>query len=124
MRTPLRLQNPSRFRVGKHEQKPLDSRNDRKTCQAAASLAACFTKLLFGGCIEGATSLLHQFNVIDDEIFDLNANAADTKLHNAYSHDESFIGNEDHVESRISCVPRVLTDEVFEQIGILTHMIA
>lgn len=73
----------------------------------ACKFSSLFMKLVFGGRIEGNYD--HQFNVIENTIVDLTQDSPALKnMENPYEHDELFFGNEEHMESLISCMPRVL----------------
>lgn len=86
------------------QERGLASPEDLSGCCKFSSL---FVKFLFGGCIEGHYD--HQFNVIEDQEFDLNDSAKDVReMSHPHWHDDGFIGSHDHVESMKSCLPRVL----------------
>ncbi len=72
----------------------------------ACKFSSLFTKLIFGGSIAGNES--HQFNLIDGRIVDLTAGSSGlVGLKGAYRHDPIFFGNDDHLASLVSCMPRV-----------------
>ena len=72
----------------------------------ASKFSSLFTKLIFGGSIQGNAD--HQFNVIDGRIVDLTAGSAGLSgLANPYNHDPLFFGHDDHLASLASCMPRV-----------------
>lgn len=76
----------------------------------ACKFSSMFVKCLFGGIIRGNDR--HQFNIIDNLVCDLNADAADVKEMVAenfavYAHDDVFFANPGHLESLFSCMPRV-----------------
>ncbi|MFP3637556.1 hypothetical protein [Paraburkholderia sp. SIMBA_054] len=68
----------------------------------ACKFASLFFKIAFGGRIEGAHE--HQFNVLKDRTIDL----SNQQQFRGVGHDESFFGNEEHLDSMRSCLPRVL----------------
>lgn len=72
----------------------------------SCKFSSLFVAACFGGTVRGNER--HQFAVVDGEIVDLNAQAADVHGNPAaYRHDPAFFGNPDHLESLVSCVPRV-----------------
>ncbi|MBN3760877.1 hypothetical protein [Burkholderia sp. Ac-20365] len=68
----------------------------------SCKFATLFFKLAFGGMIEGAYE--HQFNVLDGCKFDLSGQ----DLYADVGFDAEFLGNEEHLDSLRSCLPRVL----------------
>lgn len=76
----------------------------------ACKFSTLFAKSLFGGVLQGTID--HQYNLIDGKIVDLNANAEDVQAlrtagRDVYQHDEYFFGNEEHLDSMLSCLPRI-----------------
>lgn len=78
--------------------------------------SSIYFKLLFGGQMQG--NYLHQFNVLNGKVFDLNKDCNDVKQmkkefidkigENPYKHDICFFGNPDHIESMQNCFNRSL----------------
>ena len=74
---------------------------------SSCKFTSMFAQAIFGGQIRG--NYEHQFLVIDDEIIDLNKDAADVKaMDDPHDHDESWFGNDEHIDSMQSCKPRVM----------------
>lgn len=78
----------------------------------ACKFSSLLFKSLFGGRIEGNER--HQYNRLHGEIFDLNECATDVvKMRQTfgdeatYRHDPIFFANPEHLESMLSCLPRV-----------------
>ncbi|AOG03472.1 hypothetical protein [Bosea sp. RAC05] len=72
----------------------------------ACKFASLFAKLIFGGSIAGNEK--HQFNLINGRIVDLTAGSSGLAgMKGAYRHDPIFFGNDDHLASLVSCMPRV-----------------
>ena len=73
----------------------------------SCKFSSLFVWKLFGGQIRG--NELHQFlRLSSGKILDLNADARDVQdLADPWRHDPEFWGNEDHLESLESCLPRV-----------------
>lgn len=74
---------------------------------SSCKFSALFGSIVFGADITGNYD--HLFNVIDDEIVDINQFAKDVvALRRPYKIDEKFLAfNDDLYESLKSCVPRV-----------------
>ncbi len=72
----------------------------------ACKFASIFANVVFGGELNGNWE--HQYVVNNTEIIDLtnnfNGNRVDASV---YKHDEQFWGNDEHVASLVSCIPRV-----------------
>ena len=82
-----------------------------KTCptdlSGSCKFTSLFAKLVFGGEIEGNEQ--HQFNVIEDDLLDLNAGAGDVQgIAGIHDDEPGFIGNPEHLESMNSCLERVV----------------
>ena len=89
----------------RNEPAPVDNSNSCK-------FATILVKTIFGGTIEGNYD--HQYNVIDGVIIDLNKDCDDVitlkeKKQNPYRHDSIFFQSEDHLDSMLSCIPRIAT---------------
>lgn len=67
----------------------------------SCKFASLFVKIAFGGVVEGAWG--HQYNKVGGERVDLSA-----EEFSDMQHDEEFFGNEEHLDSLRSCLPRVL----------------
>lgn len=96
----------------RYEKEPTDM---SRSCKFVSQ----FGKKVFGGRIEGHWE--HQYNVINGEVVDLNADAQDVKrLAKPYQHDPTFWGNREHKASMKSCLPRVNTwvEEFLKQMGV------
>lgn len=72
--------------------------------------ASLFFQALFGGEIKGNVN--HQYNVLNGQVFDLNEDCEDVRgfkrYMQVYEHDAEFFGNDDHLASMSSCLPRVM----------------
>lgn len=76
---------------------------------SSCKFSTLLVMLVFGGVIRGNEH--HQFNVINGKTVDINADAADvcalkSRGIDVHAHDPYFFGNEEHLESMRSCVPR------------------
>lgn len=73
---------------------------------SSCKFTSMFAQAVFGGQIQG--NYEHQYLVLNGEIIDLNIDAADVKdMEDPHEHDDSWFGNDEHVESMESCKPRV-----------------
>jgi len=81
-----------------HQERPTD-------LSSACKFASLFSFAVLGGVVAGNHS--HQFNIVNGTVFDLCAGATDISSKNVYFHDQLFWGNDEHVQSVKSCVPRV-----------------
>lgn len=72
----------------------------------SCKFSALFSSVVFGGEIAGNYD--HVFTLVDDEVLDLNEDAADvTALDDPHYEDDDFIYGGDFKESISSCIPRV-----------------
>lgn len=72
----------------------------------SCKFSALFSSVVFGGEIAGNYD--HVFTLVDDEVFDLNEDAADVAaLDNPHKDDDSFIYGGDFEYSIKTCIPRV-----------------
>ncbi|WP_315922351.1 hypothetical protein [Mesorhizobium sp. SP-1A] len=72
----------------------------------SCKFSALFSSVVFGGEIAGNYD--HVFTLVDDEVLDLNEDAADvTALDDPHGEDDDFIYSGDFKESISSCIPRV-----------------
>lgn len=72
----------------------------------SCKFSALFSSVVFGGDIAGNYD--HVFTLIDDEVFDLNEDAADVaQLANPHREDDAFIYGGDFEYSIRTCIPRV-----------------
>ena len=73
---------------------------------SSCKFSSLFVQAIFGGQIQG--NYEHQYVVLNGEIIDLNKDAADVKsMDDPHTHDESWFGNDGHLDSLESCKPRV-----------------
>jgi hypothetical protein len=77
---------------------------------SSCKFSSALVRTLFGGTIEGTHE--HQFNRIAGAIVDINRDAQDVSALRArgidpHQHDRRFIGSRDHIDSMLSCMPRV-----------------
>lgn len=76
----------------------------------SCKFCSLYAKALFGGSIRG--NFDHQYNVIQGKRVDLSGASMDVSAirsagANPYFHDSDFFGSGDHLESLLSCLPRV-----------------
>lgn len=72
----------------------------------SCKFSALFSSVVFGGEIAGNYD--HVFTLVDDEVLDLNEDAADVAaLDDPHDDDDDFIYSGDFKESISSCIPRV-----------------
>lgn len=93
-----------------------------KDLSGSCKFSTLLVKTLFGGVVQGHTD--HQYNVVNGKVLDLNADADDVQKLLAsgdvvYRHDLAFFGNDDHLDSMLSCLPRVACwSERFVQLAV------
>lgn len=91
-------------------------RSEERLAPAPADLShsckfcSLYAKALFGGLIQG--NFDHQYNVIQGKRVDLSGASMDVLAIQSsgadpYFHDSDFFGSDDHLESLLSCLPRV-----------------
>ncbi len=105
--TPENLERAKEFVLKKWRERAAErGLPEPEDLSSSCKFSSLFAQAIFGGQIQGHHE--HQYLVLNGEIIDLNKDAADVKaMDDPHTHDESWFGNEDHLDSMESCKPRV-----------------
>lgn len=106
--TPENLQRASEFVLKKWRERAAErGYPEPEDLSSSCKFSSLFAQAIFGGQIQGHYE--HQYVVLNGEIIDLNKDAADVKaMDDPHDHDESWFGNDEHIDSMESCKPRVM----------------
>lgn len=105
--TPENLKRAQEFVLKKWRERAAErGRFEPKDLSSSCKFSSMFVQAVFGGEIRGNYD--HQFVVLNGQIIDLNKDAEDVRdMEDPYEHDESWFGNDEHLDSMESCKPRV-----------------
>lgn len=106
--TPENIERAKEFVLRKWRERAAERGHpEPEDLSSSCKFTSMFAQAIFGGQIRG--NYEHQFLVLDGEILDLNKDAADVKaMDDPHEHDESWFGNDEHIDSMESCKPRVM----------------
>lgn len=107
--TPENVALAKEFLLEKWIERHIELKSDRPApidLSDSCKFSALFSSVVFGGEIAGNYD--HVFTLVNDEAFDLNADAADVAaLDNPHDEDDDFIYGGDFEYSIRTCIPRV-----------------
>lgn len=106
--TPENLERAKEFVLKKWRERAAErGYPEPEDLSSSCKFSSLFAQAIFGGQIQGHYE--HQYVVLNGEIIDLNKDAADVKaMDDPHDHDESWFGNDEHIDSMESCKPRVM----------------
>lgn len=106
--TPENLERAKEFVLKKWRERAAErGYPEPEDLSSSCKFSSLFAQAIFGGQIQGHYE--HQYVVLNGEVIDLNKDAADVKaMDDPHDHDESWFGNDEHIDSMESCKPRVM----------------